>query len=222
MKTRYLLLAIFLPIACGLKSQSVQLDQFESTNGWDFIKSDGVSTAMSLDQGVEGQAIRFDYDFTKGTGYGGIQKWFAIDIPENYEFTFMLKASSPANNFEIKLIDSSGNNVWWVSNRNYTFPEEWKKIRIKRGTSVSPGDLSPTSSCGVLTGLSLQWHLMLVEREVFGLMICVLKRLILSQKHTPIPSSKQIQKRPATRFIICLTSGPKAGGNREIRVNQNC
>lgn len=132
MKTRYLLLAIFLPIACGLKSQSVQLDRFESTKGWDFIKSDGVSTTMSLDQGVEGQAIRFDYDFTKGTGYGGIQKWFAIDIPENYEFTFMLKASSPANNFEIKLIDSSGNNVWWVSNRNYTFPEEWKKIRIKK------------------------------------------------------------------------------------------
>ena len=26
----------------------------------------------------------FDYDFTKGTGYGGIQKMFPIDLPENY------------------------------------------------------------------------------------------------------------------------------------------
>ncbi|MCX6227561.1 MAG: discoidin domain-containing protein, partial [Bacteroidia bacterium] len=39
---------------------------------------------------------------------------------------------SPANNFEIKFIDSTGNNVWWVNNRNYDFPKEWKKIRIKK------------------------------------------------------------------------------------------
>ncbi len=46
--------------------------------------------------------------------------------------TFYVKAESPANNFEIKFIDSTGNNVWWVNNRNYDFPGEWKKIRIKK------------------------------------------------------------------------------------------
>jgi len=55
-----------------------------------------------------------------------------VELPENYEFTFWLKAESPANNFEIKFIDSTGNNVWWVNNRNYTFPTGWKKIRIKK------------------------------------------------------------------------------------------
>lgn len=113
-------------------SQQIVLDDFESLNGWDFIKSDGVQTAISPSSGHEGNAARFDYDFTKGTGYGGIQKWFPLDLPENFEITFWLKASSPANNFEIKLIDSTGNNVWWLSNRNYTFPTEWKKIRIKK------------------------------------------------------------------------------------------
>ncbi len=73
-----------------------------------------------------------DYDFTKGTGYGGIQKLFPIDLPDNYEFTFYIKAESPSNNFEIKFIDSTGNNVWWVNNRSYNFPGEWKKIRIKK------------------------------------------------------------------------------------------
>ena len=62
----------------------------------------------------------------------GIQKLFPIDLPDNYEFTFYVKAESPANNFEIKFIDSTGNNVWWVNNRSYDFPEEWKKIRIKK------------------------------------------------------------------------------------------
>ena len=113
-------------------AQSVILDEFENKAGWDFIRSDGVELDLSVDKGLTGNALRFDYYFTKGTGYGGIQKWFPIDLPENFEFTFWVKAESPANNFEIKFIDSSGDNVWWVSNRNYDFPTEWTKIKIKK------------------------------------------------------------------------------------------
>jgi len=108
------------------------LDDFESKNGWEFIRSDGVNLDLSLDKGLHGNAVRFDYDFIKGTGYGGIQKWFPIDLPDNYEFSFYLKADSPANNFEIKFIDSTGNNIWWVNNRNYDFPEAWQQIRIRK------------------------------------------------------------------------------------------
>lgn len=108
------------------------IDEFDNTDGWTFIKSDGVSLELSVEKGFSGNAIRFDYDFRMGTGYGGIQKRFPIDLPDNYEFSFNIKASSPANNFEIKFIDSTGNNVWWVNNRNYDFPEEWKRIRIKK------------------------------------------------------------------------------------------
>lgn len=115
-----------------LKAQIQTLDEFESKTGWEFIKSDGVNLNLSIEEGLTGNAVRFDYDFTKGTGYGGIQKFFPIDLPDNFEFTFNVKAVSPDNNFEIKFIDSTGNNVWWISNRNYDFPEEWKKIRIKK------------------------------------------------------------------------------------------
>ncbi len=115
-----------------IHSQIKILDEFENKEGWNFIRSDGVNLSLSNEKGLTGNAIRFDYDFTKGTGYGGIQKLFPIDLPDNYEFTFYVKAESPANNLEIKFIDSTGNNVWWVSNRNYNFPIEWKKISIKK------------------------------------------------------------------------------------------
>ena len=124
---------IILVLATNLiHAQIKTLDEFENKNGWNFIKSDGVNLNLSNEKGLSGNAIRFDYDFTHGTGYGGIQKLFPIDLPDNYQFTFYVKAESPANNFEIKFADKSGDNVWWVSNRNYDFPTEWKKITIKK------------------------------------------------------------------------------------------
>ncbi len=124
-------LLLVLAVAAG-NAQVRTLEYFESLNGWYYNLSDGVTMKLSSEAGVSGSAVRIDYDFTKGTGYGGIQKLFPIDLPENFEFTFWLKAESPSNNFEIKFIDSTGNNVWWVNNRNYSFPGEWKKIRIKK------------------------------------------------------------------------------------------
>jgi hypothetical protein len=129
---RNALLVLLVLTTTILTAQIKTLDEFENTNGWTFIRSDNVDLKLSNEKGFTGNAIRFDYDFTKGTGYGGIQKLFPIDLPENYEFTFYIRAESPANNFEIKFIDSTGNNVWWVNNRNYNFPTEWKKIRIKK------------------------------------------------------------------------------------------
>ena len=131
-KRRIITLLLTILTSTILHAQIKTLDEFESTDGWSFIKSDGVNLKLSGAKGLTANAVRFDYDFTKGTGYCGIQKLFPIDIPENYEFTFYVKAESPANNFEIKFIDSTGNNVWWVSNRNYDFPREWKKIHIKK------------------------------------------------------------------------------------------
>jgi|LSQX01.3.fsa_nt_gb hypothetical protein len=118
----------FLPFAV---SAQIILDNFENPEGWGFIQSDGVDLNLSMDDGISGKAIRVDYDFTKGTGYGGIQKWFPIDLPENFEISFYVRAESPSNNFEIKFIDERGENVWWVNYRNYDFPEEWTRIRIR-------------------------------------------------------------------------------------------
>lgn len=119
-------------ISIQITAQVKDLDNFESTMGWKFNQADGVIMNMATDKGHMGSCVRFDYDFTKGTGFGGIQKLIPIELPDNYEISFWVKATSPANNFEIKLIDASGDNVWWQNNRNYTFPTEWKKIKIKK------------------------------------------------------------------------------------------
>lgn len=130
MKRTAIILLLFNTLAAT--AQPVVMDAFESTEGWDFIRSDGVTLELTAEPGHTGKAARFGYEFTTGTGYGGMQKLFPVDLPENFEFTFYLRADSPANNFEIKFIDSTGNNVWWVNNRNYDFPRDWTKIRVKK------------------------------------------------------------------------------------------
>ncbi len=128
----FLYIVLSLPTCESLVGQIRSLDEFENKDGWSAIMADGVNLSISNDKGQKGNAIRLDYEYIKGTGYGGIQKFFPIDLPENFEISFDLKAESPANNFEIKFIDSTGNNVWWVNNRNYDFPKEWKRIHVRR------------------------------------------------------------------------------------------
>lgn len=134
MKFIFLLNVFLLLLFCNflLYPQLKILDDFESKEGWKEFLADGVTVKISSDEGLHGKAIRFDYDFTRGSGYGGIQKTIPIKLPDNFEFSFYLKAQSPSNNFEIKFLDSTGSNVWWVNNRNYEFPQEWKKIRLKK------------------------------------------------------------------------------------------
>ena len=130
-KHNFRIVLLFLFCSITVYSQTI-IDAFESTKDWKVYKSDGVETLVNLDEGHSGKSVRFDYNFTKGTGYGGIQKIFPIDLPENYQFTFWLKAESPANNLEFKILDSTGQSVWWKIERNYTFPTEWVKIKIKK------------------------------------------------------------------------------------------
>ncbi|MFA7289855.1 MAG: hypothetical protein WC055_13340, partial [Melioribacteraceae bacterium] len=119
-------------IVSSLYGQRKLLDDFGSLDGWSVFGSDGVITKISLVEGVNGKAIKFDYDFTNGSGYGGIRKEFSTNLPENFQFIFNQKAISPNNNFEFKLVDNTGDNVWWQNNINYAFPKDWQKIKIKK------------------------------------------------------------------------------------------
>lgn len=126
------LILVLLSLAIQIFAQGKTLDEFNSTHGWKIFKSDGVELKTSVVDGHKGKCIRIDYNFTKGSGYGGIQKIIPIEFPENFQFTFYIKAVSPNNNLEFKLADERGENVWWYNNRNYEFPTGWRKYIIKK------------------------------------------------------------------------------------------
>ena len=132
MKPTPLIFLLSLLATSGLLAQAKLLDYFESSTTWLPFASDGVKIETSIVAGYSGNCIRMDFDFVTGAGYCGIRKQFPIQLPSNYKFTFYLKAEAPVNNFEFKLLDKSGDNVWWVNQRNYEFPTQWTKITIKK------------------------------------------------------------------------------------------
>ncbi|HEX9654168.1 MAG TPA: coagulation factor 5/8 type domain-containing protein, partial [bacterium] len=112
-----LMILLFFATINPALAQVTLLDDFEFSAPWQPIASDGVKIDTSTVAGFSGRGIRIDFDFVAGAGYCGIQKPFPMALPANYKFTFYVKADAPVNNFEFKLLDESGDNVWWVNQR---------------------------------------------------------------------------------------------------------
>jgi len=119
-------------VAATSRAQVQALDHFDSLTPWSIITADGVSLKTSLEPGPHGNAIRLDYDFTRGSGYAIIRKEISLPLPENYRFSFALRGAGPTNTLEVKLVDPTGDNVWWVNKRSFDFPKDWETLSLKR------------------------------------------------------------------------------------------
>ena len=119
------------------------LDGFESADPWKVVVSDQVTANLRKVDGAQGGALCLDYDFNGVSGYAGMQRELPLDYPDNYQFAFQLRGDSPANDLQFKLVDASGDNVWWVNKPRYDFPTRWtpvvyKKRHISRAWGPAP------------------------------------------------------------------------------------
>jgi hypothetical protein len=108
------------------------LDGFEDRGLWQVGASDSVQAAIRTAAGSEGQALCLDFDFAGVAGYASMRRALSIDFPPNYELVFSVRGNAPVNNLEFKLIDASGDNVWWVNYRRFALPHEWQQVKIKK------------------------------------------------------------------------------------------
>jgi hypothetical protein len=117
------------------------LDSFDSVSQWTTTPADGVEISVHPDSsGVHGRAMRVDFDFHGHGGYAVIHRPLSLTLPPNYEFSFAIKGDAPSNTLEFKMIDSTGENVWWSNNPNFRFPKEWQTFtRKKRQISFAWG-----------------------------------------------------------------------------------
>ncbi|PYQ48085.1 MAG: hypothetical protein DMF59_17095 [Acidobacteria bacterium] len=126
--------AVLTSAFCLLPSAFSQvIDDFNGSLNWQAHPSDGVSLIVSQEPaGRRASALRMDFDFHGHGGYAIAHKPVSIDLPPDFEFAFWIRGIAPPNNLEFKLIDATGDNVWWVNQHNYVFPKEWTRVVLKK------------------------------------------------------------------------------------------
>ncbi|HEY3217029.1 MAG TPA: discoidin domain-containing protein [Candidatus Eisenbacteria bacterium] len=110
----------------------IVVDDFEQASAWSAHPSEGVSLALGSDDGLHGRALRLDVRFTRGTGYAVARRAVSLDLPADYVFRFRVRGELPVNHLEFKLVDSTGQNVWWHVRRDLEFPRQWQVFRSRR------------------------------------------------------------------------------------------
>jgi F5/8 type C domain-containing protein len=108
------------------------LDGFEDLRAWSAHPADGVKASVHADRGHTGRGLRLDFDFQGGGGYAIARRPLALDLPPNYALSFWIRGKAPVNTLEFKLVDRSGENVWWYTERDRQFASEWQRVTIRR------------------------------------------------------------------------------------------
>ena len=108
------------------------LDAFEDMSPWTAVASDGVRASIHPAEGPGGRALRLDFDLGGTAGYALARRALPLALPSNYEIVFYVRSDARPNHFQVKLVDASGDNVWWFNRHDFEFSREWQPIRIKK------------------------------------------------------------------------------------------
>ncbi|HSK19136.1 MAG TPA: discoidin domain-containing protein [Longimicrobiales bacterium] len=108
------------------------IDAFDDVSAWSVAPATGVHMELSADSGVSGGGLRVDFDFRGGGGWAAFRRDVRVRLPENYEIGFWLRGDAPPNTLELKLIDATGENVWWVNRPRFEFNGDWRRVTFRR------------------------------------------------------------------------------------------
>ncbi len=95
---------------------------------WKAAPSDGVDLELTPERG----ALRMDFDFHGHAGWAAARAPVDLDLPSNYRFNLRVHGDTPQNTLEFKLIDPSGENVWWYRKPAWDWPSQPADIPIDK------------------------------------------------------------------------------------------
>ena len=127
--TRWLkrLFALLLAAWAGIVSAQV-LDDFRQADAWTAIASDQVKASLRRDARA---GLCLDYDFAGVSGYAVMRRALPMDWPTRFDLTARLSGSGGRNDLQIKLVDASGDNVWWLNRPNEALPLTPTDVKVR-------------------------------------------------------------------------------------------
>lgn len=106
------------------------LDDFRHPARWQATASDQVHAALRTDP--RDASLCLDYDFAGHSGFAVMRRVLPMAWPAHFELQLRLKGAGATNDVQIKLVDASGDNVWWVNRPNLALPAALTPMKFKQ------------------------------------------------------------------------------------------
>ncbi|CAN5228708.1 discoidin domain-containing protein [soil metagenome] len=126
-------------MGCGTAQAAVLLDDFKQPALWTASATDQVKAGLRRDAKA---GLCLDYDFGSVSGYVVMRRALPVSWPENFDLLARLSGTGGVNDVQVKLVDASGDNVWWMRRPNMALPSTTTELAIHRrqiGFAWGPG-----------------------------------------------------------------------------------
>ncbi|WP_326543747.1 discoidin domain-containing protein [Pseudorhodoferax sp.] len=128
LKAMALVAAVLAAAAAGART----LDGFEDLQAWTLSTTDQVHAQLGAQPGPDGQAACVRYDFGQVAGYLALSRALPLAFEGNFALGLSVRGQGAVDSFEIKLVDASGNNVWWHRRARFVPAPQWTPLTTKR------------------------------------------------------------------------------------------
>ena len=121
---------LLLALVAG-SAQAQVLEDFKTPPGserWTTSASDQVGAKLAREPGK----LCLDYDFHGVSGYAVMRRELPMDWPDDFVLTLVLSGQGRDNDVQLKLVDASGDNVWWARRLSYAPREMGQVWSVKR------------------------------------------------------------------------------------------
>ena len=102
--------------------------ELRGADGWRAAASDQVGAVLRRDP--DGSAC-LEYDFGSVSGYAVLRRALPVRWPAAFALQVRVKGRGPLNDLQIKLVDASGENVWWVNRPGFPLPESLADVTFR-------------------------------------------------------------------------------------------
>jgi len=98
---------------------------------WQPTASGNAEIVLTTAATAAGPALKVDFDFKGGKGFVVARRAVARTMPADYALQFRLRGRGAVNDFELKLIDPGGQNVWRRVFKDQKIPQRWKRFVVQ-------------------------------------------------------------------------------------------
>ncbi|WP_237561436.1 discoidin domain-containing protein [Frateuria defendens] len=123
-------------LAQGMPAKAVAanevLDDFSRPDVWTATATDDIEVRLRPIEEGGRRGICLDFDFHGVSGGATLRRALPVAWPANFALGFELRGAMPANDLQLKLIEASGDNVWWYRREAFRPAADWQAMSARR------------------------------------------------------------------------------------------